>query len=315
MSSYSYLACLSWQTSHASTPTFATTGCLCHDELPSLGDVVYPSRPPLASRVVSALCTRPFAENCRLQGWTARQFDIFGNCVSLKASLARDARQWRPFCIFPSDLFPAAPELRRLGQQLATTLASRARFKRRGDGQISTEPDVGSQALAGCHEHPPAGHRDPLPPRGTRCAATTSMPVQRCRRPVGDRAGDPRARALANCRKKATGSEPNLPPTSAFAFRRLLKRRAGDTIDMRLPPAHVTGETRVVSTAAWAPCQRGSPLANTSMRRPSARGTSTFINRWSLLKCSLRRRGRRLCALPHEQQGFLRPRQPLSRAG
>ncbi|CAE7208504.1 pol [Symbiodinium sp. KB8] len=52
-------------------------------------------------------------------------------------------------------------------------------------------------------------------------------------RHVGDRAGDPRARALANCRKKATASEPNLPPTSAFAFRRLLKRRAGDTIDMQ----------------------------------------------------------------------------------
>ena len=248
--------------------------------------------------------------------------NIFGNCVSLKASLAR-LQRWRPFYIFASDLFPAAPELRRLGQQLATRLASRARFKRRRDGQISTEPDVGSQALARCHEHPPAGHRDPLPPRATQAAsklAPVALPQPACpsngvRRHVGDRAGDPRARALANCRKKATASEPNLPPTSAFAFRRLLKRRAGDTIDMWLPPAHVTGETRVVSTAAWAPCQRGSPLANTSMRRPSARGTSTFINRWSLLKCSLRRRGRRLCALPHEQQGFFCPRQPLSRAG
>ena len=45
------------------------------------------------------------------------------------------------------------------------------------------------------------------------------------------------------------------------------------------PPARVAGETKVVSTAAWAPCHRGSPFASTSMRRPSARGMSTFMSR------------------------------------
>ena len=35
---------------------------------------------------------------------------------------------------------------------------SRAWFTRRGDGWTSTEPEVGSRALARCLEHPRAGH-------------------------------------------------------------------------------------------------------------------------------------------------------------
>ena len=44
-------------------------------------------------------------------------------------------------------------------------------------------------------------------------------------------------------------------------------------------PVRVTGDTKVVSTAACAPCQMGKPFAKTSMRRPSVKGTSTFMSR------------------------------------
>ena len=131
-----------------------------------------------------------------------------------------------------------------------------------------------------------------------RCAATASMRVQRCK-DAGctagrSRAGDSRARALANCRKKAKASRPNLPPTSRVSTTSLQRRATGyvwrrlrfGACSSALPGtrsacgcARVTGETKVVSTAAWAPCHRGSPFASTSMRRPSARGTSTFMSR------------------------------------
>ena len=77
------------------------------------------------------------------------------------------------------------------------------------------------------------------------------------------------------------------------------------------------GETRVVSTAAWAPCRRGSPFANTSMRQPSVKGTSTFTSypvgrNWMPLVLQLRGKHTPLpsptppCALrEHRQSGTL----------
>ena len=47
----------------------------------------------------------------------------------------------------------------------------------------------------------------------------------------------------------------------------------------RALPSRLTGLTILASTATWAPCQRGRPLATTSMRRPSAAGTSRFKSR------------------------------------
>ena len=47
----------------------------------------------------------------------------------------------------------------------------------------------------------------------------------------------------------------------------------------RALPSRLTGLTIVASTATWAPCQRGRPFATTSMRRPSAAGTSRFKSR------------------------------------
>ena len=132
------------------------------------------------------------------------------------------------------------------------------------------------------------------------------MPVQRCneaRCTAGrKRAGDSRARALANCRRKAAASRLNLPPTSrpsttssqtasdckfrvsaqAFAFHRLLKSATRSACGCA-SPARVTGDTKVVSTAACAPCQISKPFAKTSMRRPSVKGTSTFMSRQKTL--------------------------------
>ena len=47
----------------------------------------------------------------------------------------------------------------------------------------------------------------------------------------------------------------------------------------RTVPSRLTGLTKVVSTAAWAPCHSGRPFASTSMRRESASGTSKFMSR------------------------------------
>ena len=47
----------------------------------------------------------------------------------------------------------------------------------------------------------------------------------------------------------------------------------------RALPSRRTGLTIVASNATWAPCQRGRPFATTSMRHPSAAGTSRFKSR------------------------------------
>ena len=44
-------------------------------------------------------------------------------------------------------------------------------------------------------------------------------------------------------------------------------------------PSRDTGQTNVVSTATWAPCQSGRPSASTSARRQSASGNPMFMSR------------------------------------
>ena len=47
---------------------------------------------------------------------------------------------------------------------------------------------------------------------------------------------------------------------------------------VRPVPRPAARVTKVVSTAAWAPCHNGSPLVRTSMRRESASGASALMN-------------------------------------
>ena len=97
--------------------------------------------------------------------------------------------------------------------------------------------------------------------------------------------------ALARARllMKAAASSLHLPPTSIASTtkrQRWLWRRSGYVLSLllrascraapaNLParrlgwPSRVRGETRVVSTASWAPFQSGRPLAMTSIRRSS----------------------------------------------
>ena len=66
----------------------------------------------------------------------------------------------------------------------------------------------------------------------------------------------------------------------ALASPRINRGLAGDAVGpraCRAIPRHRAHEG--VSTATWAPCHNGSPLARTSMRRESASGTSMFMSR------------------------------------
>ena len=110
-------------------------------------------------------------------------------------------------------------------------------------------------------------------------SATQARPtVQKARCTAGRSRAGGLARTSQNCRKKATASGPNLPPTSMASTTSLQRRATASSgyVWRRLrfaacssavlgtrsacgcaPPARATGETRMVSTAAWTPCQRG----------------------------------------------------------
>ena len=65
-----------------------------------------------------------------------------------------------------------------------------------------------------------------------------------------------------------------------FRSRAWARARPGSlSAPKRALPSRLTGLTIVASTATWAPCQGGRPFATTSMRRPSAAGTSRFKSR------------------------------------
>ena len=76
----------------------------------------------------------------------------------------------------------------------------------------------------------------------------------------------------------------------------------------RAPPSRVTGETKVVSTAACAPCQSGRPLASTSMRRASSAGTSTFMSRSRTLEATRAPASRHTRAAAHSSGAPRAPR-------
>ena len=141
-----------------------------------------------------------------------------------------------------------------------------------------------------------------------RWAATASIPVHlwmlACRAAARNLAGTPRAFAFASWRTNPSASCPIRPPTSTprtTSLHRLAARSSGYTARLlRLAsvckarpgsrsapglgsPLRVRGHTNVVSTATWAPCQSGSPFANTSIRRESASGKPTFMSRRNTL--------------------------------
>ena len=91
----------------------------------------------------------------------------------------------------------------------------------------------------------------------------------------------------------------------------------------RALPSRLTGLTIVASTATWAPCQRGRPFATTSMRRPSAAGTSRFKSRRATFVATragqpvwpARRLGRRRSGGPQGRPGGHRKRSAWGPAG
>ena len=112
-----------------------------------------------------------------------------------------------------------------------------------------------------------------------------------------------RARAFASSRRKVSVVGLTRPPTStpqttsrqrraclSSGQVRRLRVVCGSTACARARPgcwsargrgwpSRRTGLTGVASTATWAPCHRGRPLATTSLRRPSLAGTSRLRSR------------------------------------
>ena len=78
-------------------------------------------------------------------------------------------------------------------------------------------------------------------------------------------------------------------PTNSGYVRSLLRRAVWRAVPAYWPPRRrgcaslVSGETRVVSTASWAPCHIGSPFAMTSMVRSSKRCTAGMLRLLSLV--------------------------------
>ena len=78
-------------------------------------------------------------------------------------------------------------------------------------------------------------------------------------------------------------------PTNSGYVRSLLRRAVWRAVPAYWPPRRrgcaslVSGETRVVSTASWAPCHKGSPFAMTSMVRSSKRCTAGMLRLLSLV--------------------------------
>ena len=104
------------------------------------------------------------------------------------------------------------------------------------------------------------GHRCAPPPKPSTSCNRTDLPW------FGT---NPRPR----CLRKSCASSDHLPPVS-HSFRRCAWAKAAPSVvgTARLgAPSALTVQTRVVSTASWAPWKSGKPSATTSRRRSSTR--------------------------------------------
>ena len=136
---------------------------------------------------------------------------------------------------------------------------------------VSTATPAGWALFAGCpHPTAPLGRRmGRWAPRWAARGASRRAPAwtfqcwfRACRAAAVHHGARWRALAHASSRKNVRVPRLTRPPTSTPKARG------------RGWPSRRTGLTIVASTAIWAPCQMGSPLATTSMRRPSPAGTS-----------------------------------------
>ena len=116
-----------------------------------------------------------------------------------------------------------------------------------------------------------------------RCAPrrplTSPCPCEQSQERQGAAADSP-AHFNAEDNQAAAPRLPQFRVSSVFAVDCLVEARPGWwSARGRGWPSRRTGLTIVASTAIWAPCHMGSPLATTSMRRPSPAGTSRLRSR------------------------------------